>query len=708
MKPMLSLRSLLLAVLISARFSCAQSSPPVAPKHPVVDYYHGVAVTDDYRWLEDWSNPQTRAWSDAENAYARRYLDALPGRDRIKEQIRDLISKPSASFRTLRRRSGTLFAIRFQPPKQQPFLVTLASVDDPSSARTILDPAQLDPTGHTAIDFYVPSLDGKYVAVSLSKGGSESGNLSVYETSTGKALADAIPRVNGGTAGGSVAWNADSSGFYYTRYPRPGERPAADLDFYQQVWFHRLGASASADQYSLGKDFPRIAEISLRSAERGGYILATMANGDGGEFAHYLLGPNGKWIQLARLADQVKSAYFGTDGFLYLLSRKNAPKGKVLKLPLADPDLARATTVIDESDISIEQIVPAQDLLYLSAINGGPSIVRIYDTNGKPQGEIPLEANSAVYSMLRDGQAGLLFQATSYVTPVAWYRFDPRSRKVSRTALRESAAVDYSDIEVSREFAVSKDGTKVPLTILRKKGTPLNSDNPALLTAYGGYAISLQPYFDPTLRPLFDRGVVYAVANLRGGGEYGEQWHLAGNLTHKQNVFDDFTACARSLVDRHYTKPSRLAIKGGSNGGLLMGAAFTQHPELYAAVVSKVGIYDMLRVELSPNGAFNVTEFGTVKEADQFRALYAYSPYHHVVDGTQYPAILFTTGANDPRVDPMNSRKMTARLQASGTRKPVLLRTSGNSGHGIGTALNEKIDELADIYSFLFAQWQLK
>ena len=293
----------------------------------------------------------------------------------------------------------------------------------------------------------------------------------------------------------------------------------------------------------------------------------------------------------------------------------------------------------------------------------------------------------------------------NYVSSTASCRFDPATHDVFQTALHESSAVNYSDIEVSREFAVSKDGTKVPMTILRKKGTPLDGNNPALLTAYGGYGISLQPFFDPALRPLFDRGVVYVVANLRGGAEFGEAWHLGGSLIHKQNVFDDFEGCARYLIAKQFTTSGRLAIMGGSNGGLLMGAAFTQHPELYAAVVSMVGIYDMLRVELSPNGAFNVTEFGTVKEADQFRALFAYSPYHHVVDGTPYPAILFTTGANDPRVDPMNSRKMTARLQASGTRKPVLLRTSSNSGHGIGTALSEEIDEITDIDSFLFAQW---
>jgi prolyl oligopeptidase len=301
----------------------------------------------------------------------------------------------------------------------------------------------------------------------------------------------------------------------------------------------------------------------------------------------------------------------------------------------------------------------------------------------------------------------VLFKSASYVNSPAWYRFDPSTGKVSRTALRSSASVDFSDIAVSREFAVSRDGTRIPLTILRKKGSTLDGNTPALLTGYGGYGVSLPPYFDPTLRPLFDRGVVYAIANLRGGGEYGEDWHHAGSLTHKQNVFDDFEACARFLIDKHYTKAARLAILGGSNGGLLMGAAFTQHPELYSAVVSMVGIYDMLRVEQSPNGVFNSTEFGTVKEPDQFRALFAYSPYHHVRDGTQYPAILFTTGANDPRVDPMQSRKMTARLQASGTQKQVLLRTSSSSGHGIGTALSEQIDELTDIYQFLFAQWGL-
>lgn len=686
----------------------AQSGPPAARKQPVTDVYHGVKVTDDYRWLEDWSTPETQAWSEAQNAYARQYLNAVPGRSSLHDQIKDLLSKPSADFRALRLRGGILFALRNQPPKQQPFLVVLKSPNDPDSSRVIFDPVQLDPAGGTSIDFYVPSRDGKYVAVSLSKGGSESGDVHVYETATGEALPDVIPRVNGGTAGGSVVWNADGSGFYYTRYPRSGERPPADLDFYQQVWFHRLSRSGdTADAYSLGKDFPRIAEIALDQSDDGQYTLATMANGDGGEFALYVLGPNRPWVQVANLADEIVSGSFGGDGFLYLLSHQHAPKGKVLKLSLSDPQIKRAKTIVPEGDLSIERIVPGAGCLYLLGVAGGPSEVRIYSNNGAPQGKLPIEANSAVYQVLRYQGQSILFQNASYVHPPAWYRFDQSTREVSPTGLRATAAADFSDIVVSREFAASKDGTKIPITLLRKNGTVLDEKTPALLTGYGGYAISLPPFFDPTLRPLFDRGVLFAVANLRGGGEYGEEWHRAGSLTHKQNVFDDFEACARFLIEKHYTSPARLSILGASNGGLLMGAALTQHPELYSAVVSMVGIYDMLRVELSPNGAFNVTEFGTVKEPDHFRALFAYSPYHHVHDGTQYPAILFTTGANDPRVDPMNSRKMTARLQASGSKNPVLLRTSSTSGHGIGTALSERIDELTDIYGFLFARWGL-
>src|SRR6185436_68346 len=272
-----------------------------------------------------------------------------------------------------------------------------------------------------------------------------------------------------------------------------------------------------------------------------------------------------------------------------------------------------------------------------------------------------------------------------------------------KTALLSTSPVSFADIEVRREFATSKDGSKIPLNVLSRKGMKRDGNNPTLLYAYGGYGISLSPNFDFTRRLWFDRGGVYVVANIRGGGEFGEEWHKAGNLTKKQNVFDDFAACAQRLVELRYTRTERMVFEGGSNGGLLMGAMIVQHPELCRAVVSHVGIYDMLRVETTPNGAFNVTEFGTVKDPEQFKALHAYSPFHHVVDGVKYPSVMFVTGANDPRVDPYNSRKMTARLvEASTSGNPVLLRTNANAGHGMGSSLDQRIEQETDVHAFLF------
>jgi prolyl oligopeptidase len=676
---------------------------PATVKKPVIEEYHGTKITDDYRWLENWPDAAVQQWSDAQNRYARQYLDAIPMRRVLYGELERLYNQRSRRYRELMFRGGHLFGIVEIPQKEQPVLAEL-SLEDAAAARVIVDPTRIDPTGHTAIDFYAPSVDGRRVAVSLSQGGSESGDLHVYDAASGNALSDVVPRVNAGTAGGSVAWNQDASGFYYTRYPRQGERPLADLGFYQQVWFHKLGVDGSRDEYSLGKDFPRIAEIALETSSDGRYVLASMALGDGGQFAHYLLGPEKRWTQVATLADSISAVAFGNDA-LYLLSHLNAPRGKVLKVPLGRPQLASAQTIVPEGQSAIEQVVPAAQLVYVSEIAGGPSQIQVFDTSGHRLGSVPVEAVSSVREMLRHKDDELLFQNVSYVQPAAWFRFNPSSKQVQKTALAETAPATFSDAEVIRETAISRDGTRVPLTIIQRKGTKLDGNNPTLLYGYGGYNISLKPLFDLNLRPLLDRGVVYALANLRGGGEFGEAWHQAGMLTKKQNVFDDFAACAQHLIDRHYTSPARLTIEGGSNGGLLMGAELTQHPGLFRAVVSHVGIYDMLRVELSPNGAFNVTEFGTVKEADQFRALYAYSPYHHVQDGVQYPAVLFLTGANDPRVDPMHSRKMIARLQAAGTRQPILLRTSSTSGHGIGTARSEQIAQRADVLAFLFAQW---
>ncbi len=679
------------------------------PKKPVSTKYQGVTVDDPYQWLEKDDEPDVKGWSDTQNQRTRQYLDQLPDRRAIEKQLTEWYAKTSPSYSSLVSRPGLLFVMKFQPPKQQPLLVTLTSVDDLESEKIVLDPNVLDAKGTTAIDWFVPSLDGKYVAVSLSKGGSEDGTLQFYETTTGKALPDAIAHVQYPTAGGSAAWNADGTGIYYTRFPRKGERPEADLNFYQQVYFHKLGTPDTKDTYSIGKDFPRIAEIILEGSRDGRYILASVANGDGGDFAHYLLGPegstSGEWKQITKFSDQIKAAHLGRDNALYLLSRDAAPRGKVLRLPLETPELNKAVEIVPTGEPVIQRIVPATDALFVGDLLGGPSQIRRFGLDGKGETIIPIPKISAVQEMVALEDGSLLFRDQSYTEPAAWFHCPKEKNEPVNTALRSTSPVSFADIEVAREFATSKDGAKIPLNIIFRKGIKRDGQNPTLLYGYGGYGISMSPNFEFTRRLWFDHGGVYVVANIRGGGEFGEDWHKAGNLTKKQTVFDDFAAAAECLINEKYTRPEKLAIQGGSNGGLLMGAMITQHPDLMRAVVSQVGIYDMLRVELAPNGAFNVTEFGTVKDPEQFKALYAYSPYHHVVDGTKYPSILMMTGANDGRVAPYHSRKMVARLdEANKSQNPILLRTSSSAGHGIGTALSERIKQLADIYAFLFSQ----
>jgi prolyl oligopeptidase len=389
-----------------------------------------------------------------------------------------------------------------------------------------------------------------------------------------------------------------------------------------------------------------------------------------------------------------------SDQALYLISEKSSPRGTVLHLPLDHPSLADASTVVPAADDVIEDILPTAHRLYILGVWGGPSDIRVYNLQGHEQSRIPVPPISTVDDLTPLKGDDVIYRSESYLTPSAWFRFDSAAGKVERTDLFMNPTADFSDAEVVREFATSRDGARIPINIIRRKGTKLDGKNPTLLTGYGGYGINITPSYDESVRVWLDQGGVFAEANLRGGSEYGDDWHRAGMLTNKQNVFDDFAACAEHLIKAGYTNSSRLAIEGGSNGGLLMGAELTQHPGLFRAVASSVGIYDMLRNELSPNAVFNVTEFGSVNDPAQFRALYAYSPYHHVVAGTAYPAVIFLTGANDPRVNPMNSRKMTARLQsATSSSLPVLLRTSSNSGH-IDVSLNERIEQTADIYAF--------
>jgi prolyl oligopeptidase len=697
---------------VSAAAPAPPSSPyPATERRAVTDHYGDLEVVDDYRWLEAASDPAVVAWTAAQNQRTRGRLDALPDRDKLRARITELLSSKAPSYHAVTAVGAGVFALKRQPPKQQALLVAFRDPASAATERVVLDPNELDPSGKTAIDFYVPSRDGKRVAVSLSLGGSESGDLHLYDAATGAPLPDVIPQVHRGTAGGSMAWNRDATGFWYTRYPKAGERPAADLNFYQQLYFHKLGTPVADDAYALGKDLPRIAEIALKASPDGRAALVTVGNGDGGEYAFYAIdtagGAKAPVTQLFRFDDKMVEGAFAPDGTLYFISHRGAPRGAIVRLtrPYA---ASRPALVVPQSDGVIVEIAATASRLYSVELFGGPSRMRSFRITGATLGSPEvIQGASPVSSMFAPRPIGedLLYLTTSYTAAPGWFRYAPATGRSAPTALIQPMAFAMDDVEAVRETCTSADGTAIPMTVIRKRGIALDGSHPTMLTGYGGFNIGLSPGLHPLARLWVDQGGVFAEANLRGGNEFGDVWHDAGKLTHKQNVFDDFYACERAVVDHGYTRPEHLAIIGGSNGGLLMGATLVQHPEMARVVVSRVGIYDMLRLELSPNGAFNVTEFGSVTDPEQLHALFAYSPYHHVVDHTAYPAVLFTTGAHDPRVDPYNSRKMTARLQAaSSSDRPILLRASDDVGHGIGSPLAAVIDENADIYAFIMSE----
>ncbi len=685
---------------------CFEKEPlmPQTTIKPVSDIYHGVEVVDNYRWLEDGTSTEVREWSEAQNNFARSNLDNIPVRENIKKRLQDLYyTDASPEYHSFQYQKNQLFALKKQPPKDQPLLVVMDSPDDPSSEKVILDPTLIDTTGESAIDFFVISPTAKYAAVSLSEGGTEDGDLYIYEVATGNRLGDFVPGVNGPTAGGDVAWKADESGFFYTRYPRPGERPDEDKRFYQQIYYHKIGTSTDDDKYVIGKEFPKIAEIQFETSADYQYIVAVVADGDGGEFLQYILDKSGKWNKLAEQKDKISACKFGPDNSLYLFSCKDASKGKILRLSPGQTKLSSAKTVITESEAVIYDFLPTVNKIYTRDLVGGPFQIREFDNSGKFIKLIPILPVSSTKDMVSLGGDKILYRNYSYLEPSACFVYDPSTETPQKTALFVKSTADFSNVEVVREMAKSKDGTQVPMSIIRRKGTKLDGKNPTVLYGYGGYGLSMNPWYDRTISLWLDNGGVYVIANTRGGGEFGEDWHKAGYLTNKQNVFDDFAACAEHLIETGYTNSSKLAIQGGSNGGLLVGATMTQHPELFKAVVCHKGVLDMLRVELDPNGEFNITEFGTVTNPDHFKALYAYSPYHSVKDGIDYPDILLTADENDGRVDASNSRKMAARLQAAtGMKGYVLLRLSTGYGHGHGSSLSAEIELETDTYAFLF------
>lgn len=707
-----------LSLFAAAAMASAIAPPPPTETGTTSDMVQGMNVADPYRWLETPGDPKVQAWSDAQNARTRAYLDALPNRAGIQMKLIKFVIATSPAYAQLVAKGPYIFAIYVDATKHPPMLVTLNADADPSSQKILLQPNEDDDVGLIAIDWFVPSPDGSKVAVSLSRNGTEDGTLHVYDVATAKEIGTPIPRVQYPTAGGSLAWAANGNGFWYTRFPG-SEVAEADRHFNEQVYFHRLGSDWKSDPLTLGtKDgLERISEIFLNNRNGLAPVLASVQRGDGGEWAHYLLREDAPPVQVATYTDKIVFATLGPDGALYGISRADGPNGRIVKQkpPFVAEALAHGKIIVPGSDVAIysggaEQhqidLTVSPTRLFVRDIMGGSNQVRMFDLDGHPQGSLPLPdmASNAEIEPLASGD--VLFDVSTYFHPRCYMRWVAASGKTEKTQLKVVSPVSFADTEMVHTFATSKDGTKVPINIFMRKGTELDGNNPTLLYGYGGYGISMTPGFlGPMYRLWLDAGGVYAIADIRGGAEFGERWHQEGMLTNKQNSFDDFAASAQFLIDQHYTSHDRLALMGGSNGGLLMGAMITQHPDLARAIVSEVGLYDMVRAELNPNGSFNATEYGTVKDATQFKALYAYSPYHHVTADTPYPAVLMMTGATDGRVDPMNSRKFTAALQAAtNSGYPILLRTSANSGHGIGSSVSERVIEQIDQLAFLYHQ----
>ena len=669
------------------------------PRIPETTSYHGVDVTEDYRWLEDGSSEDTIAWTKAQQHLTGTYYGTLPWRETLRARVERLLRAERTTYRSLASGGSTYLALKEQTPRQQPFLVALTDLDDLGTERIVVDPDAIDPSGETTIDWFVPSPDGGRVAVSLSEHGSEDGSLHVFDVGSGAVVDEPIPHVN--LMGGSMAWRDDGSGFWYTRCADPA-------GFRQQVWFREIGGAQDRLDVAGGFADEVIAENFLSSSPDGRWLMDRVQKGDGGEWQVFIRSqhPDGAWWQLADIPDKCAFAVLGEDA-VYLLSRRDAPHGKVLRLPLTDgARVADAEEIVPASHVVIEDLAVTHRTVWVADMDGGPQQLRAFDLTGAPLAapEIPPVSSVSSYfaRLSRLGPDRLAWSCESFTEPPTWW-VAADGEAPRPTALTTTSPVDLSPYEVTREFAVSRDGTRVPLNVIATPGTPRDGTVPALLTAYGGYGISLVPRFDPEHLLWLERGGVLVIANIRGGGEYGEEWHRAGRLATKQNCIDDFIACADHLHQIGISSRDRLAIIGGSNGGLLMGAVLTQRPDIARAVVAAVPVMDSLRSETTTNGRFNTTEFGTVEDPEIFTALLAYSPYHNVVDGTGYPAVLLTAGENDTRVDAWHAKKMTARLQrATSSGRAVLLRLEA-TGHLAGS-LDQTIDETTDLHAFLFDQ----
>jgi prolyl oligopeptidase len=671
---------------------------PESPTKPVVETLHGVDIVDPYRWLEDGESEEGRAWTEEQNAHTRRLLDSRPERPVIRERLAQLLHTGFVEAPVLK--GDRYFYTSRMGDEDQPKLY----VRDDGADRVLVDPAGLRDDATVALDWWYPSPDGSLVAYGLSEGGDELSTLYVLDVAGGELLADTIDR----TRFCSVAWLPDSSGFYYTRYPAPGTVPLAEERYHRNVFLHHLGADPGRDPLIYADPDPQaIPELYL--SIDGRYLLIQSYHGWSKVTLLWrdLHAPGTEFTDLSEGLEAILTCE-EAQGSLYIHTNWDAPKYRVFKAPLAAPVRSNWQEIIPEGPHALQTLKVAGSWLVGETLENALSHLRLFDLDGQPRGEVALPAAGTVYGPASSHDKDeVLFAFTSFAYPLSAYRYWPRESRLELfRAPQTPVGVDPDGVAVRQVWYPSKDGTPISMFVVHRSVLELDGQRPTLLTGYGGFNVSRTPEFEAGLHLWIERGGAYALPNLRGGGEYGETWHQAGMLGNKQNVFDDFIAAAEWLVVNGYTTPRKLACWGGSNGGLLVGAAITQRPDLFGAAVCAVPLLDMLRYHLFQIARLWIPEYGSSEDPAQFRWLYAYSPYHHVQQGVDYPATLLMTGEGDSRVDPLHARKMAALLQASTAGdRPILLRTESRAGHGQGKPVTKLVEERADAWTFV--AWQL-
>ncbi|MFO1458935.1 MAG: prolyl oligopeptidase family serine peptidase [Verrucomicrobiota bacterium] len=684
------------------------SSPlsyPAAATTNTVDTYHGTQVADPYRWLEDENGEGTRAWVEAENAVTFRYLESLPEREPLRRRLTELYRYDRYGVPS--RYGGRYFFTRVRGLENQTVLLTADSLE--AEPVVLLDPNRLSTDGTVALKSYVPNDAGTRVVCALSVAGSDWEEWRVRDVATGQDTGDVLQWVKFS----SCAWARDGSGFFYSRYDAPPESAKlSKVNEYQKLYFHRLGKPQSDDTLVYErKDHPKWG-FAGETTEDGRYLVITVSEGTDTRnrvFYRDLSKPESPVVELLRDFDASYN-FIGNDGSVfYFLSDLDAPRSRILAIDVTQPERSRWREVVPQSDATLTSAGYVGGRFIAVYLRNAYSEVKFFGTDGKYQKTLELPGIGTVSGFTgRQDSKETFFAYTSFTTPTRLYRYDFAT---GSSTLWKQPDVPFrpEDYETRQVWFTSKDGTRVPMFITGRRDLAPGKAHPALLYAYGGFNISITPSFSPANLLWMEQGGLYCVPNLRGGGEFGEEWHQAGTKLRKQNVFDDFIGAAEWLVKERRTTPRQLAIAGGSNGGLLVGAAMTQRPELFGAALPAVGVMDMLRFHLFTIGWAWVSDYGSSADPEQFRALFAYSPYHNLKPGTCYPATLVTTGDHDDRVVPAHSFKFAARLQAvQSCSNPVLIRIETRAGHGAGKPTSKIIEDSRDRIAFIAHQLGLK